>query len=190
MARAVERAGELGFEQSCEAEVGRLLAVLAASVPRGGRILEIGTGAGFGTAWLAEGADATPGVELVTVDANEALVRRVAKAGAGWPGSVRFVVGDALDLVPGLGRFDLVFADAVAGKWYGLDLTIAALAPGGVLVVDDMAPARWTSGEHEARTAAVRAALMADARLVVVELVWASGVIVATRRARPAQPAP
>jgi predicted O-methyltransferase YrrM len=56
----MERANELGFEQSCEADVGRLLAVLAAGVPGGGRILEIGTGAGVGTAWMVEGIGDTP----------------------------------------------------------------------------------------------------------------------------------
>jgi predicted O-methyltransferase YrrM len=44
-----QRAAEIGFAFSCEDEVGRLLAVLAATVPAGGRILEIGTG--MGVAW-------------------------------------------------------------------------------------------------------------------------------------------
>ena len=79
--------------------------------------------------------------------------------------------------------FDLVFADAVAGKRYGLDLTVAAVAPGGLIVVDDMAPTHWASEEHEARTVEVRTALMDDVRLVAVEMSWASGVIVASRRA-------
>lgn len=33
-----------GFGLSCEPEVGRLLAVLAAAVPPGGAVLELGTG--------------------------------------------------------------------------------------------------------------------------------------------------
>ena len=43
-----------------------------------------------------------------------------------------------------LGQFSLIFADAPGGKWEGLDRTIAALEPGGLLVVDDM---RWPTVE-------------------------------------------
>ena len=49
---AYERAGRAGFQLACEAEVGRLLAALAPAVPRGGRVLEIGTSVGVGLAWL------------------------------------------------------------------------------------------------------------------------------------------
>jgi predicted O-methyltransferase YrrM len=117
---------------------------------------------------MAEGVGETPGVELVTIDTNATLVERVAEAD--WPSWVRFEVGDALDLLAGHGCFDLVFDDAVAGKWYGLDLTIAAIAPGGLIVVDDMAPRSWASKDHEARTAEVRTALTDDVRLVAVEM--------------------
>lgn len=130
---------------------------------------------------MVEGIGDTSGVELVTIDVDATLVPRV--AAADWPSWVRFEVGDALDLLPHLGCFDLVFADAVAGKWYGLDLTIAAVAPGGLIVVDDMAPAHAAGAEHAARTVEVRTALMDDIRLVGVEMSWASGVIVASRRA-------
>jgi predicted O-methyltransferase YrrM len=111
---------------------------------------------------------------------NTTLVQSV--AGADWPDWVRLDVGDALELLPRLGAFDLVFADAVAGKWHGLDLTIAAIAPRGLIIVDDMAPTHWADAQHEARTLEVRKTLMNDARLVAVEISWASGVIVARRR--------
>jgi hypothetical protein len=45
---AYQRAASAGFQLSCEMEMGRLLAALAAAVPRGGRVLEIGTGVGVG----------------------------------------------------------------------------------------------------------------------------------------------
>src|SRR5450631_1775884 len=44
-------------------------------------------------------------------------------------------VGDALGVVGEGGTFDLIFADAQGGKWAGLDRTIAALRPHGLLVV-------------------------------------------------------
>ena len=43
---AYERAASAGFHLACEADVGRLPAALAAAVPSGGRVLEIGTGVG------------------------------------------------------------------------------------------------------------------------------------------------
>jgi predicted O-methyltransferase YrrM len=43
---AYERAARAGFQLACEVEVGKLLAALAAAVPSGGRVLEIGTGVG------------------------------------------------------------------------------------------------------------------------------------------------
>jgi hypothetical protein len=46
VAAAALRASEAGFTFSCEPEVGALLAVLAAHLPAGGRVLELGTGVG------------------------------------------------------------------------------------------------------------------------------------------------
>src|SRR5215216_1214881 len=61
----------LGFGMASEARVGALLAVLAASKPRG-RFLELGTGTGHGTAWLLSGMD--DGSTLDTVDSDRNVV--------------------------------------------------------------------------------------------------------------------
>lgn len=172
-------ASRAGFGQMSDPAVGELLAVVAASVPPGGRILELGTGVGVGTAWLAEGArDAD--VQIVTIELDAALVELARSVP--WPDSVEFVVGDALALLPSLGTFDLIFADAVAGKWHGLDRTLQALRPGGTLVVDDMNPPSWVDEEHERKTREVRATLLGHGALVATELAWATGVIVCTKR--------
>ena len=92
------------------------------------------------------------------------------------------VVGDVLDLLEGLGGFQLVFAGAQGGKWIGLDQTIAALRPGGLLVVDDMRPAAWSDEEHLRQTAKVRQTLLQHPGLTAVELQWASHVIIAAKR--------
>jgi demethylmenaquinone methyltransferase/2-methoxy-6-polyprenyl-1,4-benzoquinol methylase len=178
---AISRAEKLGFAQPCDDGVGRLLAVLAAGMPAGGRILEIGTGAGVGTAWLVEGIGSNASVTLFTIEVDDQLSAQVADAD--WPIGVQFEVGDAIELLPTLGQFDLVFADAAAGTWYGLDLTIEATAPGGLIVVDDMTPSRWVDAEHEARTGQARATLLSDPRLEAVEISWSTGVILACRRA-------
>ena len=49
---ATARARRAGFPLSCDPAVGRLLAVLAAHLPAGARVLELGTGTGVGAAWL------------------------------------------------------------------------------------------------------------------------------------------
>ena len=46
----------LDYTMVSEPKMGALLAVLAASKP-GGRLLELGTGTGHGTAWLLSGMD-------------------------------------------------------------------------------------------------------------------------------------
>jgi demethylmenaquinone methyltransferase/2-methoxy-6-polyprenyl-1,4-benzoquinol methylase len=76
-----------------------------------------------------------------------------------------------------------VFADAPGGKHEGLDLTIAALNPRGLLVVDDMSPVSHWPAELRARQAEVRRALLASPLLTSVELTCGSGVIVCARRA-------
>jgi predicted O-methyltransferase YrrM len=179
--RAERRAATLGFAQSCDPEVGRLLAVLAAAVPQDGRILEIGTGVGYGTAWIVEGLDGRYDAQVVSVEIE--ADRHAAAIADDWPPFVEFVLGDVLDLFESFGTFDLIFADAQGGKWEGLDRTIAALRPGGLLVVDDMRrPTVSAYPEQEAKTADVRATLFADPRLFSVEVDWATGLILSRRR--------
>jgi predicted O-methyltransferase YrrM len=176
---AVALATARGFALSSEPTVGRLLAVLAAAVPVEGRILELGTGAGVGAAWIVSGLGARKDVEFVTVEVDPELAHDV--AGLPWDRAARFMVGDGAALLPTLGTFDLIFADAEGGKWHGLDLTIDALRPGGVLFVDDMDVTRYDNPEHVAKTSAVRDRLLTDPRLIAVELHTVSGLVLATR---------
>ena len=180
VAAASAHAAAAGFPMSSEAAVGELLRVFAAAVPPGGRILEIGTGTGFGTAWLVDGLGLRRDVDVVTIDIDAERVAAV--AARDWPSYVTFEVGDGLDVLARSGTFDLVFADAPPGKTSGLDRTIAALRPGGVLVVDDMAIFPDGDPEWVDKLAAVRTTLFETPGLVAVELAHGSGVIVATRR--------
>jgi predicted O-methyltransferase YrrM len=111
--RAQQRADQAGFTVSCEPAVGQLLAVVAAAVPPGGRILEMGTGAGVGTAWLTEGLAGRTDAAILSVEINP-KVAAIARAD-NWPPTVTLLVGDVLDLLEGLGRFELIFADAQDG---------------------------------------------------------------------------
>lgn len=181
---AHDRADTHGFSRACLPAVGRVLRAFAAAVPAGGRVLELGTGVGVGTAWLADGLATRPGCELVTVDVDATTSERARTddAGGGWPPFVRFLVADAVEAMRSLGRFDLVFADAPAGKWTDVDVTLDALGPGGVLVVDDMWPRSNEPGDWRLRVQALRQRLVADERLATAELADGSGVVIAVRR--------
>lgn len=179
VAQASTNAVLMGFAMSCDDDVGRLLAVLAAAVPPDGRILELGTGAGVGTAWLVHGLGVRTDVKIITVEIDQ--VTASAATEAPWPGYVSLIVGDAVEIARSSGLFDLVFADAPGGKWDGLDVTIAALRPGGHLLVDDMSPAAFVDSKHELKTAEVRARILGDPSLASVELAWSTGLILSTR---------
>jgi len=180
--RAAAVAAESGFTLSCDDDVGRLLAVLAAAVPPHGRILELGTGCGVGLAWIVHGLGARDDVDVVSIERDAKSVACARRNT--WPSFVSIVEGDALVLMPASGIFDLVFADAEGGKWDGLDTTIATLAPRGLLLVDDMTPRRWENERHRVNTEAVRARLLSDRHLVATEIAHGTGVVLCTRRPR------
>jgi predicted O-methyltransferase YrrM len=181
VAAATGRARSAGFRFSCEPAVGQLLAVLAAHLPTGASVLELGTGAGIGTAWIASGLLPRDDVTVITIE-KDPQTAALAACGA-WPQFVDLRVGDALGVLGEAAAFDLIFADAPGGKWAGLDRTIAALRPHGLLVVDDMTPTpEWTTEQH-ARQDDVRQALLTSPLLTSVELDHGSGVILATRHA-------
>lgn len=183
VAASYERARQSGFTLSCEPAVGRLLASLAAAVPAGGSILEMGTGVGAGTSWVVHGLGTRDDVRVVSVDLDE-QASAVARTAA-WPAWVSLRVANVLGVLAELGRFDLIFADAQGGKWEGLDRTIAALQPGGLLLVDDMTPPQWMDDAHQRHTARVRTTLLGHPDLVATELACGSGMILCTRRRDP-----
>jgi predicted O-methyltransferase YrrM len=185
VAAAVGRARRAGFLMSCEPAVGRLLAVLAAALPGGARVLELGTGTGVGTGWIISGLLPRTDVSVLTVESNPATAGLA--RGGDWPGFAEFRTGDALEVLAaesqaGRGAFDLVFADAPAGKWHGLDQVIGALRPHGLLVVDDMAPQPDWAEDHRALTGRTRRALLDAPELTCVEIAHGSGVILGARR--------
>jgi demethylmenaquinone methyltransferase/2-methoxy-6-polyprenyl-1,4-benzoquinol methylase len=98
---AHERAEEVGFDYSCDPDVGQLLAVLAARVPEGGRILAIGTGLGAGVGWLVSGLGPRTDVTVTTIESDP---ERAGLAAQGWPEFVDPRVGDAaVELAHGSG---------------------------------------------------------------------------------------
>jgi predicted O-methyltransferase YrrM len=176
--QAVARAHEAGFSYSCDPEVGRLLATLAAHLPVGARVLELGTGTGVGTAWITCGLLPRTDVTVITAEKDDATAALAARGD--WPGFVELRCVDALTVLGEADGFDLIFADAPGGKWEGLDRTIAALAPHGMLIVDDMtATPQWDAEQHD-RQREVRQTLLGHPLLTSVELDHGSGVILST----------
>src|ERR1700749_3315674 len=100
---ATERADRAGFTMSCDPGTGLLLAVLAAAVPANGRVLELGTGTGVGTAWIAHGLEGRADVEVITVEIDPATAALAAQYS--WPSWVTFRTGEALEVARTAGRF-------------------------------------------------------------------------------------
>lgn len=135
----------MSFGMMSEPKVGALLATLAASKPAG-RLLELGTGTGHGTAWLLSGMDAASRLDTVGTDEQ---VMAVARRHLGADSRVRFHVMDGASFLGGAqpAQFDVIYADAWPGKFSHLDEALALLRPGGVYVIDDLLPqAGWPEG--------------------------------------------
>ena len=178
VAGAKRRAKDLRFVSACEDGVGRLLAVLAAAVPRGGRILEVGTGVGVGLAWIVAGLARRDDVELVSIEGDLRLVESA--RGWDWPATVRILAGDARDLLPDLGRFDLVFVDAAPVKYGPIDAMVRLLRPGGMLLIDDLCATAEASADEMRERDGLRQALLRHPDLQSIELEWASRLVLAT----------
>jgi predicted O-methyltransferase YrrM len=162
-----------------EPKVGALLAALAASKP-GGRLLELGTGTGHGTAWILAGMDAA--ARLQTVDTNPDVVA-VARRHLGGDGRVTFSVMDGTEFIEQSSpdRFDFIYADAWPGKFSHLDRTLALLRMGGMYVIDDLLPQpNWPDG-HAPKVQALIESLDGWSGFTTVRLAWASGMMIAVR---------
>ena len=158
---------------SCDPAVGRLLAVLAAHLPDGARMLELGTGTGAGTAWIVSGLAARTDVTVISVEKDPGTAELAADGD--WPSFVDLRRGDALAVLAGSGTFDLLFADAPGGKWDGLDRSVAVPRPHGLLIVDDMTPEPDWTDSHRAAQDNVRHALLSAPQLTSAELAVGSG---------------
>ena len=180
VALAQRRADAAGFAMSCDRGVGELLAVLAAASPAGARILELGTGTGVGLSWIVHGLGARTDASVLTVDTDADLLAQT--RAAGWPTWIEFVCGDGARVVGERGPFDLAFAHAPGGKLDGLDTTITALAPRGVLVVDDMDPDLHTTDGLAPALATVRDPLVAHPSLIATEVPYSTHLIIAVKR--------
>jgi predicted O-methyltransferase YrrM len=178
--RILSRTAALRFEMASEDRTGALLRTLAASKP-GGRFLELGTGTGVSTAWVLDGMDAAS--ELISVDVNLSF-QQAARDTLGADPRLTFVIDDAVDFLERqpAASFDFVFADALRGKYEGLDHALRVVKPGGMYVIDDMLPqSNWPDG-HGSRVLALLDTMAAHQDFQITPMAWASGLLIAVRK--------
>jgi predicted O-methyltransferase YrrM len=183
LASILERTQALSFNMASEPRTGALLRTLAASKPSS-RLLELGTGTGIATAWLLAGMHA--GSTLISVD-TDAQVQAVARECLGSDPRLSLVTEDGASFLRRQPpqSFDLVFADAMPGKYEALDDALAVVKSGGFYIIDDMLPqSNWPEG-HAEKVPVLLDRLTTDHRFVVAPLNWSSGVVVAVRRPAP-----
>jgi len=109
-------------------------------------ILEVGTAIGYSTIWLGRAAEMTGG-HVTTIDMNKDRRARALKyfERAGLQNRITALEGDARKILPELdSMFDFVFIDAAKGEYLDyLSLIYPLVAPGGVLVVDNVLFRGW-----------------------------------------------
>ncbi|MGI6145378.1 MAG: O-methyltransferase [Clostridia bacterium] len=128
-----------------EPEVGQLLQVLL-GIKQAKKILEIGTGIGYSTLWMALAPDRTDR-HITTVEIEPERHQRACYyfKEAGIDSLVTPLLGDARKLISKLeGSFDFVFMDAAKGQYLNFFSKVwPLLEPGGVLVIDNILLNGW-----------------------------------------------
>ena len=169
---------------------GRILATLAANRRR---IVEVGTAIGYSTLWMALGQPADG--SIVTIDPN---AERTARARAFWRAAgvvdTRVTIVEAKALEAGdpalAGPFDMAFIDALKPEYLAyLEALVPRLAPGALVVADNVLWSGTVSGSRPARpgdgTAELRRfseTVLADSRFEATILPVGDGLLLATLR--------
>lgn len=119
-------------------EVGKLVALLAASAPAG-QWIEIGTSAGYSTLWLALAARATNRrITTFEIDAAKVALARATFETCAVTDVVEQLHGDALAHLPAYSSIGFCFLDAEKDIYLPCyELLIPRMTPGGILVADN-----------------------------------------------------
>ena len=169
---------ECEFDMPSDRETGSLLRMLCAANPKG-RFLEIGTGTGLSACWMLDGMDDQS--TLLSIDNDESVVG-IARCHLS-DSRISFVVKDGLDAIIDLspGTFDLIFADAMPGKYECFDQTVRLLRPGGLCVLDDMLPQdNWPEG-HQSRVDDLIESIKGNESLSYTFMNWSTGICLCTK---------
>ena len=176
---------DLELTMGSELRFGSLLRTLAAG-QLGGRVLQLGTGSGFLTAWLLDGMAGLPDTATLTGIEPDADLADVASRFLSRDSRFELRSGEvATELTKLEPGFSLAVASTpgvIAGQRRE---TLQLLAPGGLLVIGGLAEREdWSAaGRQDAQTVLDRLAVLEEWRLTVMD--WAGGVALATRRQAP-----
>ncbi len=172
----------INFGMPSDMQTGALLSVLAASKPQA-RVLELGTGTGLGSAWLLEGMDDAS--VLISIEANREY-QDVARRHLGHDARLQLVAGDALRFIEDHegNAFDLIYADAMPGKYIGFGHSLRLLKRGGILVLDDILPQPNWPANHQAKVDSLLQTIdeLSPREFMSVKLRWYTGHILITKR--------
>jgi predicted O-methyltransferase YrrM len=169
---------QLDFNMASDLYTGSLLKTLVAS-KHSARILELGTGSGLATSWIVDGMDKNS--LLVTVE-NNAMLLSIAQQNL-KDKRIEFVLEDGYTWLKEYKgeRFDLIFADAMPGKYDLFEEAFALLNNGGFYVIDDMLPQpNWPEG-HTERVASFINHLENRNDIILTKLNWSTGIIIAVK---------
>jgi len=177
-ASIAEATKAIEFNMASDMQTGSLLRTLVASKPAG-RILELGTGTGLATSWIIAGMD--NGARLITIENNELLLDIARKALQDT--RVEFVLSDGYAWIQNYSgeKFDLIFADAMPGKYDLFEETIRLVKERGFYVIDDMLPQpNWPIG-HADKVEGFIEELEQRKDIILTKLNWSTGIIIVTK---------
>ncbi len=169
---------ELAFNMASDLYTGSLLKTLVASKPAG-RVLELGTGSGLATSWILQGMDKN--TRLVTVE-NNAVLLEIARQQLSDE-RIDFVLADGYEWLRNYNgeQFDLVFADAMPGKYDLFEEAFAMVKVGGFYIIDDMLPQpNWPAG-HAERVEVFINQLENRKDTTLTKLNWSTGIIIVVK---------
>jgi predicted O-methyltransferase YrrM len=118
---------------------------------------------------------------LTTIE-NNALLLDIANQALADP-RVEFVLADGYQWIQNYSgeNFDLIFADAMPGKYDLFEETIALVKEGGLYIIDDMLPQpNWPDG-HAERVKKFITDLENRDDIVLTKLNWSTGIIIVTK---------
>ena len=167
------------FDMASDLWTGSLLKTLVASKPAG-NFLELGTGTGLATVWMISGMDNRS--SLLSIENNELLLDVARKNISDR--RVELLLTDAGAWIKNYqGRkFDLVFADAMPGKYELFEETIGFLNSHGYYLVDDMLrQPNWPEG-HEKKVEDFISEVTQRDDLVVTTLDWSTGIMIMVKK--------
>ena len=168
----------IAFNMASDMQTGSLLKTLAAS-KISGRILELGTGTGLATSWIVDGMDER--TKLITIENNTLLLDIARKALQ--DSRVEFVWADGYAWIQTYSgeKFDMVFADAMPGKYDLFEETIGLVKVGGFYIIDDMLPQpNWPEG-HADKVERFIGELGKRNDILLTKLNWSTGIIIVTK---------